>query len=472
MGQEQSTVETSDDSSGAAVASLPADFMPNPVPSPATDNPLAILEEPPAGNVLDTELARLREDPQLGRGIAAKDQWMQRDVKLATWLAAEWIYEPELPGNELPAELLPLSKFDALGEGGEGVPCVALVFAPASQPDDATYFVVWRGTSTTQDALLDAAATPVPVLHKNSKLLDVHSGVYSASQQDALAQSTAFRERVARIAELKALPDGEVGGLDREERALRGVRRIVFTGHSIGGAIAMMTLLDVLRANATPKLSDFEPLPLPRGVTLCTIALGAPMPFIVDDGAISPAFDEVLKSYRRSCINLVHGDDIVARLPAGLLFAERHIDSLAEYGLRSLGLPGWMQAPGRGRLTLSPSTLSPCTLHPHSLPSHTHPPTLHPHTLHPHTFHPHTPSTPSHPLTPSHTLSHPRTPSHPRTLHPPPSIPTLHPPPSIPTLHSHPRLHAGGGPGRGVREAPGVPAGHSAGWRGVENGEI
>lgn len=310
------------------------------------EDPRAITREPPSDNVLASALAKLHEGEK-GRTFT---QWKHSDIKFATWLACTWIYDPE--NTALPEGARVLKSVEE--SPSRSAPCAAVVFAPPGA-DDATYFIVWRGSQSFFDALVDAAAVPTPLKDPNVSSdrahlgIEMHSGVFSAEQQDVLAHSTLFRERMKQIEELKARPTAGAGTDEPEmsevDTALRRVKRVVFTGHSLGGSVAMATMLQLLRVNAKPtRLSDFQPVEMPAEVSVSAVAFGAPQPFVVSESPPpSPAVDEILMDFRRSTINFVYGNDLVPRLPAGLAYLERHKHHLVTSSLSSsLGLPRFL----------------------------------------------------------------------------------------------------------------------------------
>ena len=324
-------------------------------PEHAVDAAVVIPADP--NNALERELSHRRQTSNVDLRLI--------DVKLAAYLSLDWIYFPSKP---LPAGVSLLRMVQQDVDSGRKSDAAALLYSPADG-GDATYFLVWRGSTTLHDVFKNIAVEPHPLTVNNKSIgIDVHAGFYSTHRGDVSAGG--FAEFSARMREIKELKQSdhkpavaatlavEQGGRVRLSFGkLRDVRRIVFCGHSLGGAVASVSLMELLRTNYEPpdatssRLADLPPLALPNDVTTTALTFGAPMAFRVSKAATERAdVSHLLETFRASALNIINGDDVVPRLPAGIEYAERHARSLVE--------SPWVQDALRGALPVGSGLVS------------------------------------------------------------------------------------------------------------------
>lgn len=135
-------------------------------------------------------------------------------------------------------------------------------------------FVVWRGSESLTDFLKDASVLKVKAFG-NCK---VHSGFHSCltAAEDKLGKH--LKEAIQ-----------EIGGLSE-------VSRVYVSGHSLGGALATLSAIQI--SNWYPSLS-------PR---LKVITIGSPR---VGNRAFKTLFNKQVSEY----VRVVHDNDIVIRVP-------------------------------------------------------------------------------------------------------------------------------------------------------------
>lgn len=161
----------------------------------------------------------------------------------------------------------------------------------ACNPADATAIVAFRGTKTVWEWIGDVDAIPVPYLPVDDTGL-VHMGFAIVYQL--------VRDSVAKL--LNA--------------GCQGVKRILITGHSLGGALAVLSGLDILRN-------------VPLGVTpeLCTLAgprTGDPI-FALHFNAQIPV-----------CERVVNFLDVVPQVPLPPLYQHVGSETLVHGGFKPL----------------------------------------------------------------------------------------------------------------------------------------
>jgi hypothetical protein len=180
-----------------------------------------------------------------------------------------------------------------------------------------TMFIAWRGTQTLLDMITDINCTPqvAPLWHELCPEIKVHNGMYGMIQ-------TYFHEQLEKMQAIAA---------DHK------VRKIIFTGHSLGGGLAQIALLSMFGQLHT-KFSEYKPsatklqeksapelkgalYKLFRRIECSAIVFAAPMVFHVPAvKSLQPATQATLKLLQNQCANFVFDDDVVPRFPGHITF--------------------------------------------------------------------------------------------------------------------------------------------------------
>ena len=156
----------------------------------------------------------------------------------------------------------------------------------ATLPTEKVLFVIFKGTSYILDFLnwnleLDYTVTA-------DKDFFAHRGAAGTLLNARFLKNDAFLKRL------------------RSERA-NGVRKVVFTGHSLGGMYAQMSLYLAWRSLTSPEPSDEKALL--ESVDLRCFVFGSPMVF----GGSSQQANEFRTFAQRCALNYIHADDPCAR---------------------------------------------------------------------------------------------------------------------------------------------------------------
>jgi hypothetical protein len=164
-------------------------------------------------------------------------------------------------------------------------PWVVCATAPDKKTSARTWFVAFRGTTDLNDVLVDATMFPVPTFgHLRGS---VHLGFRNRA---AMLEATCLREWLSP---------------SRSDR-------VIFTGHSLGGAAA------IIACNNARQLPEIDLTTLEAHGRLRCITFGAPA---VADGLF--AFDVVSRFHefpieRQPFVQVVHPDDLVPKIMSTL----------------------------------------------------------------------------------------------------------------------------------------------------------
>jgi hypothetical protein len=185
------------------------------------------------------------------------------------------------------------------------------VYQPAAVVVHArTMYIAWRGTKTLMDMITDSGCTPTvgPLWQELCPEIKVHTGMYGMMQKYFYEQ----------LAEMQAVV------------TKHRVRRVIFTGHSLGGGLAQIALLSVL-GQRHAKFGGFAPTKpektremykVFRPVEFSSVVFAAPMAFHLPAPGIKLQFatQQALKFLQQQSVNFVFDDDIVPRFPAHVDF--------------------------------------------------------------------------------------------------------------------------------------------------------
>ena len=200
--------------------------------------------------------------------------WSHELVVACSYLS-EWVYHNEDP-------LRP--EFEKLIDIPYSPSRQLTAFAAVKAPGLKALIVVHRGTVESTDCIADAHMAPHPLYNTGIK---VHGGIYTLVASDIASFAARLRRR------LEVLGDSY---------------SVCFTGHSLGGAIATLMLLEfeLARCNLSPQAS----LGLDRWPARA-ITFGAPMVLhTVPDHKVA-----LVEAVGKQALNFVNGNDTVPRLP-------------------------------------------------------------------------------------------------------------------------------------------------------------
>lgn len=220
--------------------------------------------------------------------LAGVPTWDPRLIVACAKLS-DWVYTKDDPKSEpLPDVFMKL--YDVPYDVKKGQ---LTAFASVFAPEIKTLFVVHRGTTEGTDVLADAGLIPHP-LHNTG--IKVHSGIYALAANDIDTFVQRLRDRLDEL-------DDDVS--------------VCFTGHSLGGAIARLMLLEfeLARRDLSPRGSLGIGDRVARVVTF-----GAPMVLhTVPDDLL-----ELVQSVGMQSLNFIKGNDAVPRLPGLCRFVEKN----------------------------------------------------------------------------------------------------------------------------------------------------
>lgn len=179
--------------------------------------------------------------------------------------------------------------------------------------EDGDIIVAFKGSSTARDFIEDARVLRDTIMEVGGKKVEVHSGFHD---------------------DFKAVNAAVVSSVRQLSNANRAAQ-IFITGHSLGGALALLCALEFSRQNL-----------MPAGV----FTFGQPR---VGNAAFAALYDAggggVMQPYLRDITyRIVNQNDIVPRLP-GLLAGYRHC-----------GQEVWIEPKPYGNWELNPSWLTKC----------------------------------------------------------------------------------------------------------------
>lgn len=159
--------------------------------------------------------------------------------------------------------------------------------------------VAWRGSTTPLDWAANAASTPAftALWGKHWPHIEVHS------EYGALTYNT-FAHHLGLVPK----KDGE--STIQELILEYDVKKILFTGHSLGGGLAQISLLGALAA--VRDLGQEY-----RDLKLKAFTFAAPMPFHFLDEDLNKDEREVLEEFQKVSYNLVFYLDFIPHLPGG-----------------------------------------------------------------------------------------------------------------------------------------------------------
>uniref|UniRef100_A0A7R9YE70 Fungal lipase-like domain-containing protein n=1 Tax=Pinguiococcus pyrenoidosus TaxID=172671 RepID=A0A7R9YE70_9STRA len=169
-----------------------------------------------------------------------------------------------------------------------------------------TVFVVFCGTkvANTIDILTDLYAVPARSMSQPESKIQMHGGILNLLSRD-------LRQRRD---ELLGLFDDLEGGDDPDGT-------VIFTGHSLGGGLALMSTLLCIQESCWAPGTDCGSRLFRRDALdrIMCFAFGSPM-IVSKHGneEMAPQDQETLALFRKYAINFVNCNDIVPRLPARL----------------------------------------------------------------------------------------------------------------------------------------------------------
>lgn len=165
------------------------------------------------------------------------------------------------------------------------------------EDDQLTMFVGWQGTMVDQrplDLFTDLAAAPTRCFawYDEYPLLSVHAGILAKVQADALDYKQDLMD---------VLSEYEV-------------KRLIFTGHSLGGGCAIIAHMFALSTfSAVPQDGGEERL---QDIAVQSITFAAPMVWYVPSTVPhDERLDSLKESFSAMSTNYVCGNDVVPRLP-------------------------------------------------------------------------------------------------------------------------------------------------------------
>lgn len=141
---------------------------------------------------------------------------------------------------------------------------------------DSDIFVVWRGTESARDFLTDALAVKAPAFTKDVK---IHLGFLNSTQSVKVKLQALLTIAIEKV----------IGGENK-------VGNIYVTGHSLGGALATISAVQI--AFMFPSLKD----------RIKVVTIGSPR-------VGNRSFKRLFKNNIKESIRVVHDNDVVPRIP-------------------------------------------------------------------------------------------------------------------------------------------------------------
>jgi hypothetical protein len=206
-------------------------------------------------------------------------------------LLSQWISEPETFTLPEGFEILRVRSYSQ--ESQVGAVYVGSIKA---------CFVAWHGTTEMLDILQAGALAPAP-LHASG--LEVHSGIHALASCDLKKFHHGFKDRLAQLSEWHM-----------------DVDRIIFTGFSLGGGIALASMLEIcvaLAGKSPHNAQDFVDF----HEKIHAVVFGSPMILSSKD-----CQNPCIKDMSQRCINFIYGNDMVPRLPGYPEYVESNHKSL------------------------------------------------------------------------------------------------------------------------------------------------
>ena len=267
-----------------------------------------------------SESALLRAEEMRQYDSALYVRSVSHNLMTQAAVLSNWIYDEKLDDKGL-SSAAPGCRLLHKTEACTAADCttsVNLQFATVLDEALKCIFVVFRGTATAMDALVDIHTMGHGLLDPNHNAIGikVHSGVHTLLNN----------ERPRWVPMLTDLFKG----------AYESGTTLIMTGHSLGGAVAMELLLYLLLLKEEMVDQQLKgALAIPEQLDARVLAFGAPMPvqFYTPEKHHDGAPDYVEQRRRieddlqRRCLNFVHGNDVVPRLPG-------HLDYLFNDGKR------------------------------------------------------------------------------------------------------------------------------------------
>lgn len=177
-----------------------------------------------------------------------------------------------------------------------------------------TMILGWRGTSQLLDGINDFAASPQSSFawRKHAATIKIQGAITSIAQNDLVTHEAYIIE----------------------EAKKRGIKEIVTTGHSLGGATAQVAHL-TLRAQIQDRFSPWAKL---KGINIRSVAFSAPMTTVLLDNA-SPETDDFVEELAANSCNMFFHNDIIPRGYGYLNFIEDYVDNVVESGALTKKVP-------------------------------------------------------------------------------------------------------------------------------------
>lgn len=182
---------------------------------------------------------------------------------------------------------------------------------------DKTMMIGFRGTQTLMDTIMDAAFSPL----KSRSFSHIAPSVHVQGGFNALVEGYLGKYEDYILTEIEN----------------RKIEELIFTGHSLGGAISQV--FHVCIAGELQK-KDSKWFELKDKLKLRTITIAAPMSILDIDGGKDQASKDFLKSVGRNTCNIVYGQDIVPHGYGSLTFAIAVLKAAIPEVIDDLQLPG------------------------------------------------------------------------------------------------------------------------------------
>jgi hypothetical protein len=154
---------------------------------------------------------------------------------------------------------------------------------------EKTLIMGWRGSQTIMDWMTDFHAAPVTSARWKTNQIRVHAGFLAMVESDFVLFE---KDLVAQI-------------------VARGITEVIFTGHSLGGAMAQVAHLIVEGQLLTEEKSAWDSL---KKVTFRTISFSAPMSVVILKGVDDPDAKTLLSNVSKNVCNIIFGNDPVPRI--------------------------------------------------------------------------------------------------------------------------------------------------------------